>query len=133
VKLIDVYPADHKNFKTTPTHIKLGGYQQLVRSEVFRGRFRESYAEPIAFQNGKEAEVDVPLQDVLHTFKPGHKMMIQIHSTWFPYIDRNPQKFVPNIYKADEADFIPISIKVKGNSVVKIGRNQIKYVIPKVD
>jgi len=133
VKLIDVYPADHKNFKTTPTHIKLGGYQQLVRSEVFRGRFRESYAEPIAFQNGKEAEVDVPLQDVLHTFKPGHKMMIQIHSTWFPYIDRNPQKFVPNIYKADEADFIPISIKVKGNSVVKIGRNQIKSVIPKVD
>lgn len=133
VKLIDVYPSDHPNFKTTPKHISLGGYQQLVRSEVFRGRFRESYAEPKPFENGKEYDVAVPLQDVLHTFKAGHKVMIQVHSTWFPYIDRNPQKFVPNIYKAEESDFIPIQISVKGSSVISIGRNQIKAVIPSVD
>ena len=133
VKLIDVYAADHKNFKTTPSHISLAGYQQLVRHETFRGRFRESYAEPKAFKNGVEAVVDVPLQDILHTFKKGHRIMIQVHSTWFPYIDRNPQKYVENIYKADNEDFIPISITVKGSSTVKVGGSQIDAVIPQVD
>lgn len=121
VKVIDVYPSDYKNHSTTPERIQLAGYQQLVRSEVFRGRFRNSYADPDPFDNGVEADVNIPLQDILHTFKEGHRIMIQIHSTWFPYIDRNPQKYVPNIYKADTEDFIPIDISIKGNSVIEFG------------
>jgi predicted acyl esterase len=101
----------------------MGGYQQLVRSEVFRGRFRNSFEKPEPFKPGEISEVTVPLQDVLHTFKKGHKVMIQIHSTWFPYIDRNPQKYVDNIYKANEGDFIKSTIKVYGNSVIEAGGN----------
>ena len=66
-------------------------------------------------------EVNVPLQDVLHTFKKGHRIMIQIHSTWFPYIDRNPQKYVPNIFEAEETDFIKSTITVTGASTVEAG------------
>jgi predicted acyl esterase len=68
--------------------------------------------------------VNVPLQDILHTFKKGHRVMVQIHSTWFPYIDRNPQKYVDNIYKANEEDFIKCTIRVYGSSVVEIGGGQ---------
>ncbi|RYZ24543.1 MAG: CocE/NonD family hydrolase [Chitinophagaceae bacterium] len=121
VKLIDVYPQRHPEYPHNPPNITMGGYQQLVRSEVFRGRFRKSFVTPEAFVPGRETEVEVPLQDVLHTFKPGHRIMIQIHSTWFPYIDRNPQTFVPNIYKADEKDFRKSTITVTGGSVVEAG------------
>jgi len=121
VKLIDVYPVDHEDYEHNPKNIKLGGYQQLVRHEVFRGRFRDSYAHPKPFEPGVPTEVSVPLQDILHTFKKDHRIMIQIHSTWFPYIDRNPQKYVDNIYKADEEDFIKSTISVYGSSTVKAG------------
>ncbi|MDB4582335.1 CocE/NonD family hydrolase [Draconibacterium sp.] len=121
VKLIDVYPQDHKNYEHNPKNIKMGGYQQLVRHEVFRGRFRDSYEFPKPFEPNTPTNVTVPLQDILHTFKKGHRIMIQIPSTWFPYIDRNPQKYVDNIYKADEEDFIKSEIKVHGASVVKAG------------
>jgi putative CocE/NonD family hydrolase len=121
VKLIDEYPQNHPEYPHNPPNITMGGYQQLVRSEVFRGRFRNSFVVPEAFVPGKETEVDVTLQDVLHTFKPGHRIMIQIHSTWFPYIDRNPQTFVPNIYKADEKDFKKATITVTGGSVIEAG------------
>lgn len=124
VKLIDVYPGNEPNFEHNPKNIIMAGYQQLVRSEVFRGRFRNSFEKPEPFVPGKETEVSVPLQDVLHTFKKGHRIMIQIHSTWFPYIDRNPQKYVDNIYKADEKDFIKSTIKVYGSSVVGVGGQQ---------
>ncbi len=124
VKLIDVYPPDHPNYEHNPKNVIMGGYQQLVRSEVFRGRFRNSFEKPEPFVPGQVTDVNVPLQDVLHTFKKGHKIMIQIHSTWFPYIDRNPQKYVDNIYKADEKDFIKSSIKVYGSSVVGAGGEQ---------
>ena len=102
----------------------MGGYQQLVRAEVFRGRFRNSFEKPQPFVPGQVTEVEVPLQDVLHTFKKGHKIMIQVHSTWFPYIDRNPQKYVENIFKADEKDFIKSTIQVYGSSVVSAGGEQ---------
>ncbi len=121
VKLIDVYPDDHENYAHNPDNIKMGGYQQLVRHEVFRGRFRDSYEHPKPFVPGEPTNVTVPLQDILHTFKPGHRVMIQIHSTWFPYIDRNPQKYVDNIFKADEDDFIKSTITVYGASTVKAG------------
>lgn len=124
VKLIDVYPQDHPNYDHNPDNIVMGGYQQLVRHEVFRGRFRNSFEKPEPFKPNEVTDVNFPLQDVLHTFKKGHKMMIQIHSTWFPYIDRNPQKYVDNIYKANEADFVKATIKVYGTSVVEVGGDQ---------
>ncbi len=123
VKLIDVYPQHHPEYAHNPRNVTMGGYQQLVRHEAFRGRFRNSFEKPQPFVSGRETEVTVPLQDVLHTFKKGHRVMIQIHSTWFPYIDRNPQKYVPNIYKANEEDFIPSTISVSGASVVEAGGN----------
>jgi predicted acyl esterase len=122
VKIIDVYPNDYPNFEHNAKNIVMGGYQQLVRSEVFRGRFRNSFEKPEPFVPNEITNVDFPLQDVLHTFKKGHKLMIQIHSTWFPYIDRNPQKYVENIYNASEEDFIKSTIKIHGESVIEIGR-----------
>ena len=121
VKLIDVYPDNEPNDPRNPSNIIMGGYQQLVRHEVFRGRFRNSFEKPEPFQSGQVTDVSFALQDVLHTFRKGHRVMIQIHSTWFPYIDRNPQKYVDNIYKANEEDFIKSEIKVYGSSMVEIG------------
>jgi len=125
VKLIDVYPDDFENFEHNPQRIKMAGYQQMVRSEVLRGRFRNSYEKPEPFEPNKITDVSVPLQDVLHTFKKGHRVMIQIQSTWFPLIDRNPQKYVDNIFLANEEDFIKATHKVyysnKNNSHVTFG------------
>lgn len=122
VKIIDVYPDDEPNFKDNPSNIVMGNYQQLVRSEVFRGRFRNSFEKPEPFVPNQITKVNIPLQDVLHTFKKGHRIMIQVHSTWFPYIDRNPQKYVDNIYKANEEDFIKSTIRIYGSSVIEIGK-----------
>ncbi|EAR02477.1 glutaryl-7-ACA acylase precursor [Maribacter sp. HTCC2170] len=121
VKLIDVYPDNHPNYEHNPENIVMGGYQQLVRSEVFRGRFRNGFEKPEPFTPEEPTNVNFRLQDVLHTFKKGHRIMIQIHSTWFPYIDRNPQKYVDNIYKANEEDFIKSTIKIHGSSSIQIG------------
>lgn len=125
VKLIDVYPQDHEKYEHNPKNIVMGGYQHLVRSEVFRGRFRNSFEKPEPFTPDQPTDVNFRLQDVLHTFKKGHRMMIQIHSTWFPYIDRNPQKYVDNIYKANEEDFVKSTIRVYGSSVVEIGSDKL--------
>jgi putative CocE/NonD family hydrolase len=124
VKLIDVYPQDHPNYDHNPANIVMGGYQQLVRHEVFRGRYRNSFEKPEPFTPEEVTDVSFPLQDILHTFKKGHRMMIQIHSTWFPYIDRNPQKYVGNIYKAGEEDFVTSTIRVYGSSVIEVGGEQ---------
>lgn len=121
VKLIDVYPQNHPNYEHNEKNIVMGGYQQLVRAETFRGRFRNSFAKPEPFTPSKIEDVNFRLQDVLHTFKKGHRIMIQIHSTWFPYIDRNPQKYVDNIYEANEEDFIKSTISVHGNSTIEMG------------
>lgn len=125
VKLIDVYPDDHPNYPHNPKNIVMGGYQQLVRSEVFRGRFRNSFEKPEPFVPNQPTDVPVPLQDVLHTFKKGHRIMIQVHSTWFPFIDRNPQQYVENIYKAEEKDFIKATISVFGASEIGVGGTQL--------
>ena len=85
-------------------------------SEIFRGRFRSSYEEPKPFVPDEVTEVKFELQDVLHTFKRGHRIMIQIHSTWFPLVDRNPQKYVPNIFAAEEDDFIAATHRVHRSS-----------------
>jgi putative CocE/NonD family hydrolase len=100
VKLIDVYPDwDSANFK-------LSGYQLPVTMEVFRGKFRKSFSDPEAITPGKPEEYIIGLHQVNHKFLKGHKIMIQVQSSWFPMIDRNPQKFVPNIFEAKESDFI---------------------------
>ena len=112
VKLIDVYPADAPANPSTRKGMKMGEYQQMVRSEVIRGRYRNSYETPAPFTAGKIEKIDLELMDVLHCFKKGHRIMIQIQSTWFPLVDVNPQKFVPNIYEAKPDDFIKATHRV---------------------
>jgi len=106
VKVIDVHPdnLEETNDKLQD-HLKMSNYHLMVRSEVLRGRFRNSFEHPEPFIPNKKTEVNIKLQDVFHTFKKGHKMQIQVQSTWFPLIDLNPQTYVDNIYKADEKDF----------------------------
>lgn len=106
VKLIDVYPDDHPFIEGSGKSVEFGGFQQMVRSEVMRGRFRNSFEHPEPFQPGEITTVNLTLQDVNHTFKPGHRIMVQVQSTWFPLIDRNPQKYVQNIFKATKEDYI---------------------------
>ena len=104
VKLIDVFPPDTKAPVDADIKVPLGGYQMLIRGEVFRGRYRNSFEKPEAFVPGKITEVKYELPDVAHTFKKGHRIMIQVQNSWFPLVDRNPQKFV-DIYKCSESDF----------------------------
>src|SRR5581483_1189076 len=87
-----------------PTGVTMGGYQQLVRGELMRGRFRHSYSKPEPFQPGKMDTVDYTMPDVFHTFRKGHRIMIQVQSSWFPLADLNPQTFT-DIYTARTADF----------------------------
>ncbi|MCL7983756.1 MAG: CocE/NonD family hydrolase [marine benthic group bacterium] len=112
VKLIDVYPDDMPDGEHTPDGIVLGGYQQMVRSEIFRGRYRDSYETSKPFVPGEVTEVEIPLQDVFHTFEAGHRVMVQVQSTWFPLFDRNPQTFVENIFEAEAADFVRATQRV---------------------
>ncbi|GAB3897886.1 CocE/NonD family hydrolase [Larkinella knui] len=121
VKLIDVYPPDEPNHPYMPNkNVILANYQQMVRSEVMRGRFRNSFEKPEPFKSGEITDVNFRLQDVLHTFKKGHRMMIQVQSTWFPLIDRNPQKYVENIFKANAEDFQKATHRVYNNSVIEV-------------
>jgi putative CocE/NonD family hydrolase len=104
VKLIDVYPNDTPDPTPNPSGVRLGGFQQLVRGEVMRGKFRGGLEKPEAFTPGKPAAVKLKLPDVYHTFRKGHKIMVQVQSSWFPLVDRNPQTFV-DIGSAKESDF----------------------------
>ncbi len=104
VKLIDVYPGDYPNPNPNPARVEMGGYQQLVRGEAIRGKFRNSLKEPEPFWPGKITQIEYVMPDAYHTFRRGHRIMVQIQSSWFPLIDRNPQKFV-DIYKAKSEDF----------------------------
>jgi uncharacterized protein len=104
VKLIDVYPGDYPDPKPNPTAVRMGGFQQLVRGDVMRGKFRNSFEKPEPFVPDKPTLVKFTLPDVCHTFRSGHKIMVQVQSSWFPLVDRNPQKFV-DIYSAKESDF----------------------------
>ena len=106
VKVIDVWPAG----SSIPASIEgqrpvqMGGYQQMVRAEVFRGKFRNSFSKPEPFTKDKIEKVSFKLNEIAHTFKKGHKVMVQVQSSWFPLVDRNPQKFM-NIFEANEQDF----------------------------
>ena len=131
VKLIDVFPD---NFMYPAGSIgssqnyPMGGYQMLVRGEIMRGKFRNSFSVPEPFVPNKPTRVSFELPDVAHTFKKGHKLMIQIQSSWFPLADRNPQKFT-NIYKANASDFQKATIRIyhgKDGSYLMLPRLQNK-------
>lgn len=105
VKIIDVFPDTLSGYPANDKDVPMQGYQMLVRGEVMRGRYRESFEEPVPFTPGEPTRVSFKVPDVHHTFKPGHRVMIQIQSSWFPLVDMNPQTFVPNIFEATDADF----------------------------
>lgn len=118
VKLIDVFPSDFSYPGERAPVGRMGGgsypmgdYQMLVRGEIMRGRFRNSFEKPEPFKPGKVETVKFELPDVAHTFKKGHRIMIQIQSSWFPLVDRNPQQFV-DIYNADPKDYIKSTIRI---------------------
>jgi putative CocE/NonD family hydrolase len=122
VKLIDVYPGDAPNDSPINPAMKMGGFQLLVRGEVMRAKYRNSFSKPEAMVPNKVEHVKFDMQDAAHSFKKGHKIMIQVQSSWFPLVDRNPQKFV-NIYKASEADFQSAKHRVytSGNNASYVG------------
>ncbi len=126
VKLIDVYPNDYPDSKLDaikpedrskprtdvgPPSFTMAGYQQLVRGEPFRGKFRHSFEKPEAFTPGKVEEINATFQDINHTFRRGHRIMVQVQSSWFPLTDRNPQTFV-NIPDAKPSDFVKATERV---------------------
>jgi hypothetical protein len=104
VKLIDVYPDDFPELEPRPKDVLMGGYQQLVRGECFRGKFRKSFERPEPFTPGKVEKMEYVMPDVFHTFRKGHRIMVQVQSSWFPLVDRNPQTFC-DIYRARPEDF----------------------------
>lgn len=109
VKVIDVFP-DEFRYEEGSTY-PMGAYQMLVRGEVMRGRYRNSFEKPEAFAPNKVETVRFELPDVAHTFRKGHRLMIQIQSSWFPLVDRNPQQFV-NIYTCEDSDFRKAAIRI---------------------
>jgi putative CocE/NonD family hydrolase len=104
IKLIDLYPDTAEQRGLDPRDIEIGGYQMLIRGDIFRGKYRNSFEQPEPFQPGEVTRVAFTLPDINHTFKEGHRIMIQIQSSWFPLFDRNPQTFI-NIYECDEDAF----------------------------
>lgn len=119
VKLIDVFPNDFHYEKDTPSEHRrvpsatypMGGYQMLVRGEIMRGKYRDSFEKPAPFTPDAPTNVSFTLPDVAHTFKKGHKIMVQVQSSWFPLADRNPQVFT-DIYHCDDKDFRKADIRI---------------------
>jgi putative CocE/NonD family hydrolase len=106
VKLIDVYPD------MVPAQPEMGGYQLSVAMDIFRGRYRESYSDPKAITPGAPLPYRFGLPNANHVFKPGHRIMVQVQSSWFPLYDRNPQTFVPNIFFAKPSDYVKATQRV---------------------
>ena len=106
VKVIDVYPAENA------TDPKMGGYELPISLDIFRGRYRQSFAKPTAIPAGKVQEYKFRLPTVNHVFQPGHKIMIQVQSSLFPLYDRNPQTFVPNIFLAKKSDYKSATVTI---------------------
>ena len=123
VKLIDVLPEYEKNIDKKPG-TTMAGMQRLVRAEVMRGKFRNDLSKPQPFVPGKVSEVKFQLNDVLHTFKKGHRIMVQVQSSWFPLVDRNPQKFL-RIPEANESDYQKATIRIHHDAT-----NSSKIILP---
>ncbi|OJV20328.1 MAG: X-Pro dipeptidyl-peptidase [Dyadobacter sp. 50-39] len=117
VKVIDVWPAGSKvpAAQENGKPMAMDGYQQMVRAEVLRGKFRNSFSKPEPFTKDKIEKVTVKLNEVAHTFQKGHRLMVQVQSSWFPLVDRNPQKFI-NIFEATESDFQKSRITIHHDS-----------------
>ena len=111
MKVIDVYPDDYRDPNPNPAGVRMGGYQQLVRGDVMRGKFRNSFEKPEAFTPNQPTALNFSLPDINHSFRRGHRIMVQIQSTWFPLVDRNPQKFL-NIADAAASDFAKATERV---------------------
>lgn len=111
VKLIDVYPGDYPNPSTNSVDVEMGGYQQLVRGEAMRGKFRKSFEKPEPFEPGRLTPVEWVMPDVCHTFRRGHRMMVHVQSSWFPLVDRNPQTFCV-IPKAKPEQFVKATQRI---------------------
>jgi len=112
VKLVDVFPDDAANWTGDNSGFTVGGYQQLVRGEPFRARYRRSFEKPSAMVPNQPDSIRFEMPSIHHTFRKGHRIMVQVQSTWFPHIDRNPQTFVPNIFFAKPDDFRAATMKV---------------------
>ena len=106
VKLIDVYPDDYRQDK------KMAGYQLMVANEILRGRFRRSFEKPSPITPNRVEEYTMDMRASNYTFKKGHRVVVQVQSTWFPLYDRNPQKFVENIFEASPSDYQPATQRV---------------------
>ncbi|MEZ5285049.1 MAG: CocE/NonD family hydrolase [Vicinamibacterales bacterium] len=106
VKLIDVYPEQY------PQDWNLAGYQLMVSNEVFRGRYREGFEKPAPIPSGRVLEYAFSLHTQSYTFQKGHRIMVQVQSTWFPLIDRNPQTFGRSIFEARDTDFVPATHRI---------------------
>ncbi len=125
VKIIDVFPDTFRYDISSPlgrpggAAYPMGGYQMLVRGEIMRGRYRNSFEKPEAFRPNEKTRVKFSLPDIAHTFKKGHKLMVQVQSSWFPLADRNPQKFV-NIYTCEDSDFQKATIRIYSDSKIII-------------
>lgn len=104
VKLIDVYPHDYPDNDPNPAGVRMGGYQQLVRGEPFRAKFRNSLEKPDPMVPGQLTRIAFTMPDIAHVFRRGHRIMVQVQSSWFPLVDRNPQTFV-DIPSASAGDF----------------------------
>ena len=124
IKVIDVYPGNYPNYDAPQQPagaqqgqiqqeyiVPMGGYQELIRGEPFRGKFRKSFEKPVPFEPGKPDRLTFELPDVAHTFREGHRIMVQVQSSWFPLTDRNPQKFM-DIPKALSTDFVKATERV---------------------
>jgi putative CocE/NonD family hydrolase len=119
VKLIDVYPDDAPDNVPNPTGMRMGAYQMLVRGEPFRAKYRNSFVKPEAMAPGKKTHIEFNMPDIFHTWLKGHRLMVQVQSSWFPLVDRNPQKFV-DIYNAKDSDFQKATQRVYGSSYITL-------------
>ena len=111
VKLIDLLPDNETNPDPNPRSFQMAGFQRMVRAEVFRGKFRNNYESPEPFTPNRVEKIRFELNEVAHLFKKGHKIMVQVQSSWFPIVDLNPQKFV-KIPEASESDFQKATIRI---------------------
>ncbi len=113
VKLVDVYPASEPNHPfQRDTTVRMAGYELLVRGEIMRARFRRSFSAPVPLTPDAITEVTITLPDVFHTFRKGHRIMVQVQGSWFPLFDRNPQRWTPNIFTARDSDFVKATHRV---------------------
>ncbi|MBA4072802.1 MAG: X-Pro dipeptidyl-peptidase [Gemmatimonas sp.] len=112
VKLIDVFPNNAPNWAGDQSGFIVGGYQQLVRGEPFRARYRRSFEKPVAMVPNQADSIRFEMPSIHHTFKKGHRIMVQVQSTWFPHIERNPQTFVPSIFFAKPSDYKTATMRV---------------------